>query len=79
MIAIPATPAPAPIPAFAPVERPGVAGCTGYWNAKTTFTIAEVGFRVVVEEASILEVMLLLVVSGIGVTFEVTGTTGGTR
>lgn len=80
MIAIPATPAPAPIPAFSPVERPDAAGCTGNWSAKTTFTIAEVGFWVVEEKASVFEVLLLLVMSGTDTTVcEVTGTAGGIR
>ena len=80
-IAIPATPAPAPIPAFAPVERPSVAGCTGYWIAKTIFTIADVGFCVDVDDrSSVLEVVFRLAVIGMDIgVWEVTGTAGGTR
>jgi hypothetical protein len=53
MIAIPATPAPTPIPASAPVERLGAAGCTTYWIAKTMFMIAEVGVSDDVLEAAL--------------------------
>lgn len=79
MIAIPATPAPAPMPAFAPTERLGPAGCTGYCSANTMFTIAEVGFSVVV----VVEEDSMVVLTGVGGTDitddEVTGTAGGTR
>jgi hypothetical protein len=43
IIAIPPRPAPIPIPAIAPVERPKE-GSTRNWTAKTIFTTADVGF-----------------------------------
>ncbi len=41
-MATPPSPAPTPIPAFAPVESPEE-GCTGNWIAYTIFTTADVG------------------------------------
>jgi hypothetical protein len=43
IIAIPPRPAPTPIPAIAPVERPEE-GSTRNWTAKMIFTTADVGF-----------------------------------
>lgn len=81
IIAITATPAPVPMLASAPGERPGELGCTRYWMAKTTFTIADVGFWVVIEDLSVALVVsfpLAVFSRDIG-EWLATGIAGGTR
>jgi hypothetical protein len=91
IITTPPTPAPTPMPAFVPVERPEFPGNTLYWTAKTMFTTADVGTwegvgtsNVVLAapiEAVVLpaaESSVLLICTNSGVVL-VTGTAGGTR
>lgn len=88
MMASPATPAPAPMPALAAVERPAGAGSTAYETAYTILTMADVGFwladldvvvLVVVVRRDVLVPRVALVVLVIGKDSGVTGTGGGER